>query len=143
MLEIKWSHDEAFLIYEQLHKIPQRIAGIYFIYNSKKELLYLGIASDLRKRIIQHFNGGANTEAISDEFKYFSVIYEEDPFLREWFESYLIKTINPPYNKTRNPKSTCKGIKKDGTKCNMYAIKNGYCRHHKNQKIMTIYGTSM
>lgn len=140
MIEIRWSFDKEFLPYTDLNKVPYDKSGIYFIYNMEKELMYIGIAKMLKKRIIQHFNGGSNTVSYSKDFKYFSLIYESDPDLRSLFELYFIQEYKPPFNKVRNPRFTCKGLKKDGSKCGMYVIKNGYCRHHVNQNKHEIEG---
>lgn len=135
MLELKWSFDEEMLSYSEISKISYNSSGIYFIYDYRRKLLYIGLAKGIKKRIIQHFNcGSSNTIAYSKEFKYFSVIYEENPNLRRLFESYFIELYKPPYNSSRNPRSTCKGIKKDGSRCNSFSLKNGYCRHHKYQE---------
>lgn len=120
-----------------LNKVNYDCSGIYFIYNQNKKLLYIGIAKVLKKRLIQHFNGGSsNTIGYSKDFKYVSIIYENNSYLRSLFEMYFIQIYKPPFNKSRNPRNTCKGIKKDGTRCNAYSTKNGYCKHHANQKVV-------
>lgn len=135
MIEIDWSFDEEFLLYPDIiNKVPERGTGIYFLYDSNKKLMYIGISTYLRKRLLQHFNGGSsNTAAHSNDFTYCSVIYESDSYLRGLFEIYFIQMYKPPFNTSRNPKSTCKGVRNDGGKCGMFAGKSGYCRHHAEQ----------
>lgn len=84
--------------FEELGEINNKLGGIYFFYNEKDELLYLGKAKHLRSRIQQHLSGHSNTKTIKHNFKKFRVMYEDDVVSRDILETYLINDLKPLLN---------------------------------------------
>ncbi|WP_313095760.1 nucleotide excision repair endonuclease, partial [Empedobacter sp.] len=36
-------------------QVPKNICGVYYLYNDKQDIIYIGKSIDIRKRLIQHF----------------------------------------------------------------------------------------
>ncbi len=36
-------------------EIPKKVCGVYYLYNDKHDIIYIGKSIDIRKRLIQHF----------------------------------------------------------------------------------------
>jgi len=74
--------------------------GIYFIYNIKRKLMYIGKASNIRHRLRQHTKGYWNIDYdIVDNFVYFKYVIIEDSLNRELYETYYINELKPKLNK--------------------------------------------
>jgi excinuclease UvrABC nuclease subunit len=80
-----------------IKKIPFGMAGLYFIYNVKNEILYIGQASSLRNRLRTHFNKSSHVRG-SEEFHYFKYHEVEDVSERDIYETYYISKLRPKYN---------------------------------------------
>ena len=85
--------------------------GIYFFWNQKKELLYVGKAIDLKKRIWGHFYDKSDKETrlcqnIAD------ITFEEtgSELLALLLETAAIKKYWPPYNQAQKSRNKCFGI---------------------------------
>lgn len=156
MIEIDWKFDEEYLEFTEISKIHYKDQGIYLIFDSNKNPLYVGIANELRNRLHMHFKGQTNTHMYSHLFSYCSVIYEKDPIIRDIFELYLIKKIDPPLNRSRIcdrtldgekiqrvnvKKKICKGVTLNGNRCRLPALEHGFChyhgKHNKQAKLLT------
>jgi excinuclease UvrABC nuclease subunit len=78
--------------------------GIYRLYDRKGCLLYIGVASQMRRRIRSHFNGTSNTGRFSEEIQYALISYDYSCDFGKSeelvnYEKMLIKNLNPTHNK--------------------------------------------
>ena len=75
-------------------------SGVYFVW-SKKELIYIGKANELRKRIAQHFGNGIMVVHMfdPDEANKISIIETENVSDAEKLEEQFLDLIFPKYNK--------------------------------------------
>jgi excinuclease UvrABC nuclease subunit len=69
-------------------------AGLYFLYDHEGVLLYIGQSKNLRKRI-------AAKLVKMQEVKSFAVVYVQDPFDREIYETAFINEMKPSQNKSK------------------------------------------
>jgi predicted GIY-YIG superfamily endonuclease len=140
---------------DTLKSIPYDVGGVYCIYNNENELLYVGKAKELKQRLQSHFSGesvDSNTSRINHLFKYANIFFEECPLNREIYETYIINTFKPLYNKQKcilykskfynlprfpkkpnkqNLKNRCISITNQGEQCRCIALKNSdKCRFH-------------
>jgi len=144
LIEIKIDFDLKYRTKDQISVIPRYKSGVYVLYDSKKDPLYVGVACDLRGRISQHFSGTTHTYRYSHHFKFVSVVLESDEDIQEVCEQYLIRKLSPPLNRTKKYKQKpipkrmvnksddpqCKGQKVNGERCSLPAHENGYCHYH-------------
>ena len=87
------------LLEEQLKKLPQK-PGVYRFYSSEKDILYIGKAKNLKKRVSSYFNKLHNGKTKILVKKICSIEYtivdtEMDALL---LENSLIKKHQPKYN---------------------------------------------
>ena len=76
-------------------EIP-KVSGIYFIFGSNDELLYIGQTVNLNQRLYDHFTGQTNTKNAFSLFENFSfILIDEEKLLQT--EKELISRYNPPY----------------------------------------------
>jgi hypothetical protein len=131
---------------DEAQLIPRGQGGIYFFYDASDELLYIGLAVDLRLRISLHLSGHSNTSRHSHRFARCSMLFENDPLSRKLYEMYLIGTLQPPLNSTmryipgefapddgsvfKPQQSLCQGTTLRGTRCRQRAHGNGFCHLH-------------
>lgn len=89
--------------------------GIYFLFNEKKELIYIGESKFPLIRILDHYHkhykverktrSGFKQKGIGPVFKYFRIINikSHDSRIRQHFEKRWIRKFDPPLNfSTRN-----------------------------------------
>lgn len=69
-------------------------AGLYFLYDHEGVLLYIGQSKNLRKRI------AAKVDKMQ-EVKSFAVVYVQDPYEREIYETAMINEFKPLRNKQK------------------------------------------
>lgn len=82
--------------------IPKITQGLYFLYGSNKELLYVGKAKRLRERVSSHINGTAeNTRLFSHLFEFIRYINVNCPYEREIYETFAINTYFPKFNSNK------------------------------------------
>jgi excinuclease UvrABC nuclease subunit len=82
--------------------------GIYILFGEANEVLYIGWATDLKGRIMNHISGNSNTKYFVNEIKNVGVISERS-FDKIWsehpecydIEYFMIEEIKPKYNKMR------------------------------------------
>lgn len=91
------NNDIEYLEITSYLSIPKR-PGIYYIYNSQYELMYLGKANNLKQRVGQHFRGCEGTSQIKHNFNFVSCVYVDCPVDREIYETYQINKLKPPLN---------------------------------------------
>jgi hypothetical protein len=81
-------------------EIPE-VNGIYYLFNNRNDLLYVGKSKNLRKRIKEHVKGSTHTKMFHNLIFgiQFSVIDSE--LETELLETYLINRLNPRFNKAK------------------------------------------
>ena len=76
--------------------------GVYIMKNDKLEILYVGKAKDLKKRVSQYFQKSQNhsekTKTLVKYIKEFEYIVTQNEIEALILENNLIKKYNPPYN---------------------------------------------
>jgi len=88
------------LLRNQIDILPDK-PGVYQYFNAQNEIIYVGKAKNLKKRVVSYFNkihdsGKTNVLVKNiDNLKYIIVETEEDALL---LESNLIKEYQPRYN---------------------------------------------
>ncbi|MBF7155714.1 nucleotide excision repair endonuclease [Bacillus albus] len=75
--------------------------GIYFLYSLSNELLYIGKSTNIKVRVNNHIKGSSNTEEHAEEFNKVECFYIDNPLEIEIYETYLINTLKPKYNKNK------------------------------------------
>lgn len=81
------------------HEITREKGGLFFFYNEKNELLFVGKARKVRQRIKKFFDGNvAPVNNHRDEIFKIEVYEIEDPMEREIYETYAINTFKAKYN---------------------------------------------
>jgi len=78
--------------------------GIYFLFNEKLELVYIGESSNPMIRVLTHYfrsymGEGKKPKGIGPVFSHFRIILSsEDKRIRQHYEKRWIKKFNPPIN---------------------------------------------
>lgn len=81
------------------HKITRDKGGIFFFYNEKNELLFVGKARKIRQRIKKHFEDNVSPMKNHRAEIHKIEVYEiEDPMEREIYETYAINQFQSKYN---------------------------------------------
>ncbi len=81
------------------HKITRDKGGIFFFYNEKNELLFVGKAFKIRKRIKKHFEENVSPMKNHRAEIHKIEVYEiEDPMEREIYETFAINQFQSKYN---------------------------------------------
>ena len=81
------------------HKITREKGGIFFFYNEKNELLFVGKARKIRQRIKKHFEDNVSPMKNHRDEVFKIEVYEiDDPMEREIYETYAINTLRAKYN---------------------------------------------
>ena len=87
----------CFLKKEDVEKYNLSFGGLYFLYNLKKELIYIGKSKNLSKRISQH-SKGSHKDGVSNDFRYFRYIEIISEVDRQIYEIWFINKHHPKYN---------------------------------------------
>lgn len=108
---------------EQFLKLPSA-TGVYYFYNSKGQLLYVGKALDIKKRVISHFRPNSSTTQRTNFIKEivdikFTLCGSE--LIALLLESQEIKSKWPRYNSSQKRPSIHYGVYQ-------YEDRNGYKR---------------
>ena len=81
------------------HKITREKGGLFFLYNEKNELLFVGKARKIRQRIKKYFDGNiAPLNNHKHEVHKIEIYEIEDAMEREIYETYAINTLRAKYN---------------------------------------------
>lgn len=156
MINITIPDWDVVLGYTQIKDNAPYAGGCYVLYGKNDEVLYIGKAKSLHPRLHAHFSGGGSTSGLAHYFYKATAFFEEDPMLRDIYETYLINTLKPKFNEQkvflfkqaiparhykhryteddteRMDPLICKGIKPSGERCNIrIKLGDGYCYHHK------------
>lgn len=90
------------------HDISQyhQTAGVYFFLNSENEVIYVGKAKNIRKRLQSHFSNASRKSTIAySQVQEIDVIYTGNDVIAQLIESENIKTLKPRFNtqQIKNP----------------------------------------
>jgi DNA polymerase III subunit epsilon len=107
--EANWLKEEAkktsippLLDEVKLHQIPEGITGVYYFHNSLGNVIYVGKAIDIKKRILQHFaitvKGTRTGIQLKNEIADISYESTGSELVALLLESDEIKKIKPIYN---------------------------------------------
>ena len=81
------------------HKITRDKGGLFFFYNEKNELLFVGKARKIRQRIKKHFEDNVSpVKNHRNEIHKIEVYEIEDAVEREIYETYAINEFKAKYN---------------------------------------------
>lgn len=86
---------------EDFNNLPEK-TGIYYFYNQAKTVIYVGKATNIKKRVTSHFTGNNTTEKRQDFLKdIYSISYEvcATELVALLFECIEIKNLWPKYNR--------------------------------------------
>ncbi|MEM1122955.1 MAG: exonuclease domain-containing protein, partial [Bacteroidota bacterium] len=86
---------------EQLHELPE-VAGVYYFYDSHRNVIYVGKSINIKKRVMEHF--AKTTTKASKLQKYVDDISCEvtgSELIALLHESYEIKRLRPPINRAQ------------------------------------------
>ena len=83
-------------------EIPKKVCGVYYLYNDKHDIIYIGKSIDIRKRLIQHFISTEKKEIKLQCFTSF-VTFENtgNELIALLRESELIKNHLPIFNRAQ------------------------------------------
>jgi DNA polymerase-3 subunit epsilon len=74
-------------------------AGVYLFYNSEEEVIYVGKAKNIRKRLQSHFSkNGKRSNIDYSAVKDIEIIYTGNDSIAQLIESEKIKNLKPIYN---------------------------------------------
>jgi predicted GIY-YIG superfamily endonuclease len=102
---------DEFNVKNSINNIPWNLEGLYFIFSKRKEILYIGQAACLRKRLRTHFSGSSHVRGSKDfycfKFKEVKLVFE-----RDIYETYYINKLRPKYNLAKNDKEVIEETRK-------------------------------
>jgi DNA polymerase-3 subunit epsilon len=96
---------------ETIASIPG-VCGVYYLYDSKGTMIYVGKSKNIHQRVISHLNNRLTKKAMEMSQNIFSVGYEEtgSELVSLLLESEEIKTHRPRYNRSQRRSSNNYGI---------------------------------
>ena len=82
--------------------VPKNICGVYYLYNDKQDIIYIGKSIDIKKRLIQHFKSPDKKEIKLQYFTHF-IQFENtgNELIALLRESELIKQNLPIFNRAQ------------------------------------------
>lgn len=105
MISIKLPELSASLTVDSLGKNREKlenVAGIYYLYDRNKNLLYIGQAKNLYSRLIQHRSGHSNSRTFYEDIAYIDVSFVYDEYEREIYETHAIHELRPSCNRSKS-----------------------------------------
>jgi len=93
------------------NKLPNE-TGVYYFYNEKREIIYVGKAKDLKKRVTTHFTGKATDQKLAfyREIQHVHVRLTGTEIIASLLEDAEIKHHWPLYNRTQKSKINKFGV---------------------------------
>lgn len=93
------SEDSIFKKFDKdiINNYIKQESGVYFLYNDREELMYIGKATKLKSRLLNHLSGKANTLEVCHNFKKFKCLYMKCIDTKD-YEIFFINIYKPPLN---------------------------------------------
>jgi len=87
---------------EEIDKLPEE-TGVYYFYNDKGELIYIGKSNNIRKRVLSHFAAKDHPKAMTMKYHVSSITYEltGSELVALLLESDEIKKHKPKFNRSQ------------------------------------------
>lgn len=93
-----------------IEELPAQ-TGVYYFYNEKKELIYIGKSKNIKKRANQHFtNDNPKSKQIQHEVEYVSYDATGSELMALLKENQGIKKLQPKYNRALRKKLFTHGL---------------------------------
>jgi DNA polymerase-3 subunit epsilon len=107
---------------KKIHDLPES-TGVYYFYNDKNELIYIGKSKNIKSRVISHFNNSSTKKAIQMRNEIADIDYEltGSELIALLKESHEIKMNIPLFNRAQRRSFSHYGIY-------YYVDGNGYYR---------------
>jgi len=94
-------------------EIKNNLKGVYFFFNNKDELVYVGKTENVKNRVRHHWFGITNTKHYFDEFNYVDVYEVDCAIERDLYETYFINKEDAAYNLSKKFRNTSDGKPKN------------------------------
>lgn len=97
---------------DQFLNLPEK-TGVYYFYDHKGKVIYVGKAKNIKSRIKSHFSAGSETTQKQSLFRdIFDISYDlcGNELIALLFEAHEIKRLWPPYNRAQKRVSWNYGI---------------------------------
>lgn len=87
-------------------------AGVYYFYNDKNDLIYIGKSNNIRNRVITHFNNNASKRSVEMKDQIADIGFETtgSELIALLKESEEIKIHKPLYNRRQRRTPNCYGL---------------------------------
>lgn len=107
---------------EMIMNLPEE-PGVYYFFDEKEELLYVGKSVNIKQRVISHLNNNLTKRAIEMKERISQIHYEltGSELVAQLLESFEIKRLKPPYNRAQRRTIFNHGLF-------MYTASDGYVR---------------
>lgn len=115
---------------EEYEALPQQ-PGVYYFLNHRSEVIYVGKAIDIKKRVTSHFSGTSKNnrnQYIRNEVHHISYELTGNELIALLLESHEIKRLWPKYNKSQKVVSNAWAIYK-------YEDRQGYSRFNISKRV--------
>lgn len=115
---------------EEFENLPEQ-PGVYYFLDQRSEVIYVGKAIDIKKRITGHFSGTSKdrrNQAIRNEIHHIGYELTGNELVALLLESHEIKRLWPKYNRAQKVVTNLWGIY-------MYEDRQGYLRFNVNKKV--------
>lgn len=125
---------------EQAKKLPEK-TGVYIFQDEKGKILYVGKASNIRKRVVSYFSGSGNKETrLVQTAKEVKVVFTETVIEALIKEAELIKTHRPPYNIKENDDRSFLYVVITNEKYPRVLLKRGVNISMKDKDVRSVFG---
>jgi len=91
---------EGPILLKDYEKAPKE-GGLYFLYSSQLELLYIGRARNIKNRLSEYCNSGSHLDDVIHNVVMVQYLAVEDPVERDMLETYYINIHKPPFNRSK------------------------------------------
>lgn len=98
MIELKPLELSGLYVKKDIENCNVIIQGIYFIFNQKNELMYIGKSNNIFKRMKDHYRGTGGEEDVCHNYCSFQFGILNDPTDRDIYETWYINKMQPPIN---------------------------------------------
>lgn len=94
-----------------LDRLPES-TGIYYFYNEKNDVIYIGKSINIRERVLSHFYNQSGKRALEMKNQIHNIDFEltGSDLIAQLKESDEIKQIRPLFNRAQRRALTCYGI---------------------------------